>query len=99
MMKLLDNKEELLQWATASYFAMYNMGVNQFEGPKNVVLSDIFRIVPAETRFHVLVTGMGSENGLEQCFTHYTFSTNPKKKPGRGPEIVVTPLQEESSAG
>ena len=96
MMKLLGNQEELLQWATGSYFAMYNFGSLMTDRPHQVVLSSHFYDVPADTKYHVLVTGMGDELGTEQCFTHFTFNTPPKTKT-KGPKIVVTPLPEESS--
>ena len=96
MMKLLGNQEELLQWATGSYFAMYNFGSLMAEGPAQIVLSSHFYDVPADTKYHVIVTGMGDELGTEQCFTHFTFNTPPKSKTS-GPKIVVTPLPEESS--
>ena len=96
MLKLLDHKEEYLQWATASFFAMYNFGSRQFEGDAEVVLSEHFYDVPADTKYHVLVTGMGDEAGSKQCFNHYTFNTPPKTK-NRGPKIEVTALPEQSS--
>lgn len=96
MMKLLDGREELLQWATASFFSLYNFGSRVVEGPAEIVLSSHFYDVPADTRYHVLVTGMGDEAGSEQCFTHFTFNT-PQKTKTKGPTIEVTPLEEESS--
>lgn len=96
MLKLLGNQEELLQWATGSYFAMYNFGTLMAEGPAQISLSSHFYDVPADTRYHVLVTGMGDELGTEQCFTHFTFNTPPKTK-NSGPKIKVTALPEESS--
>lgn len=96
MLKLLGNQEELLQWATGSYFAMYNFGTLMAEGPAQISLSSHFYDVPADTKYHVLVTGMGDELGTEQCFTHFTFNTLPKTK-NSGPKIVVTALPEESS--
>ena len=96
MMKLLGHREELLQWATGSYFSMYNFGSMTAEGAVNVVLSSHFYDVPADTKYHVLVTGMGDELGTSQCFTHFTFNTPPKTKTS-GPKIVVTALEDESS--
>lgn len=96
MLKLLDGKEEYVQWATASYFAMANFGAMYLEGRKSVVLSDIFYDVPADTEYMVLVTGMGDEKGSKQFFERHTFSTPPKTKTS-GPAIEVTALEEESS--
>ena len=97
MLKLLDGREELLQWATASFFSLYNFGSRVVEGPAEIILSAHFYDVPADTRYHVLVTGMGDEAGSEQCFTHFEFNT-PQKTKTKGPSIEVTPLQDESSA-
>ena len=97
MLELLDGKEEYLQWATASFFAMYNFGSRIFYAPAEVVLSEHFYDVPADTKYHVLITGMGDEKGLKQCFNHYTFNT-PQKTKTKGPTIEVTPLVDESSA-
>ena len=96
MLKLLDHKEEYLQWATASFFSLYNFGSIVVEGPKNIVLSEFFYDVPADTKYHVLVTGMGDEIGSEQCFNHFEFNT-PQKTKATGPTIKVTALEEESS--
>ena len=96
MMKLLGQREELLQWATGSYFAMYNFGSLTAQGAAQLVLSSHYYDVPADTKYHVLVTGMGDELGTTQCFTHFTFNTPPKTKT-KGPKIEVTALEDESS--
>lgn len=95
MLKLLDGHEEYLQWATASYFAMYNFGTRQFYEATDVVLSEHFYDVPADTKYHVLVTGMGDEAGLTQSFNHYEFST-PAKTKDFGPTIEVEALEDQS---
>ena len=97
MLDLLDGKEEYVQWATASFFAMYNFGARVLYGPSEIVLSEHFYDVPADTKYHVLITGMGDEKGNKQCFNHYTFNT-PQKTKTKGPTIVVEPLEDESSA-
>ena len=104
MLKLLDNRTEYLQWATTSYFAMYNFGQLQVVAetgtisapPVTLSLSEFFYDVPADTKYHVLITGMEGEIGSPQCFKHFTFST-PAKSKTRGPNIVVTALPEEST--
>lgn len=96
MLKLLDGREEYLQWAVSSFFALYNFGTMMAEGPTELVLSELFYDVPASTNFHVLVTGMGKEDGSTQCFHHYEFAT-PQKTKTTGPVIEVTPLPEQSS--
>lgn len=104
MLKLLDGKEEYVQWAVTSYFAMYNFGQIQVvaEGgllsapPIEFNLTDFFYDVPSDKKYHVLITGMSGEIGSPQCFKHYTFSTPPKTKQV-GPNIVVKPLPELAS--
>jgi hypothetical protein len=83
---------------------MYNFGQLQVVAetgttsapPAEFALSEYFYDVPAETKYHVLITGMSGEIGSPQCFKHYTFST-PAKTKTRGPNIVVTALPEEST--
>ena len=102
MLELLENKTEYLQWAVTSYFAMYNFGQIQVVAeagttsapPVELKLTDYFYDVPADTKYHVLITGMSGDIGSPQCFKHYTFSTLPKTKT-RGPNIVVTALPDE----
>ena len=102
---LLDGREEYLQWAVTSYFAMYNFGTGvimpsagETSAPvTEVTLSKFFYDVPADTKYHVLVTGMGDEVGSTQCFKHYEFSTPSKVRP-YGPDIEVTALPDSSSA-
>ena len=104
MLGLLDGKEEYLQWAVTSYFAMYNFGQIQVVAESGetsapickFALTDYFYDVPAETKYHVLVTGMSGEIGSPQCFEHFTFST-PAKTKTRGPNVVVTALEDEST--
>ena len=103
MLELLEGKTEYLQWAVTSYFAMYNFGQIQVVAEAGTTsapaiefnLTDFFYDVPSDTKYHVLITGMEGEIGSPQCFKHYTFST-PAKTKTRGPNIVVTPLEDES---
>ena len=96
ILDLCDGKEEYLQWAVSSYFAMVSFGTGQGAGYTEVRLSDIFIDVPANSNIHVLATAMGDPTGSKQSFTKYTFKTLEKTIEG-GPEIVVTPLPEKSS--
>ena len=104
MLGLLDGHEEYVQWAVTSYFAMYNFGQIQVVAETGetsapickFALTDYFYNVPAETKYHVLVTGMSGEIGSPQCFEHFTFST-PAKTKTRGPNVVVTALEDEST--
>lgn len=105
MLELLDGKEEYLQWAVTSFFSMYNFGTGIIQPsagetsapPVEIKLSNFFYDVPADTKYHVLVTGMGDEYGSSQCFKHYEFSTPAKTRP-YGPDIEVTALPDSSSA-
>lgn len=103
LLELIDNREEYLQWAVTSYFAMMNFGAvevvagtNETSAPiAEIALSDFFYTVPSDTKYHVLVTGMDGEIGSPQCFYHQTFST-PAKTKDYGPDIEVTALPDEA---
>jgi len=101
----LNGREEYLQWAVSSYFAMMNFGASAVEAGANetsaraceIQLSDYFYDVPADTKYHVLVTGMaGEEISAPQCFTHHTFAT-PAKTKTKGPTIEVTALEDKAT--
>lgn len=104
MLELLDNKTEYVQWAVTSYFAMYNFGQLQVVAeagmtsapPIEFDLTDFFYEVPADTKYHVLITGMSGEIGSPQCFKHYQFAT-PQKTKLEGPHVVVRALPDQSS--
>ena len=96
MLELCDGKEAYLQWAVSSFFSMYNFGTRQGAGYTEIQLTDIFYDVPANSNINVLVTAMGDPTGASQSFTKYTFKTLEKSIEG-GPEIIVTPLPEQSS--
>lgn len=99
MLKLLDNREEYVQWAITSYLAMMEFGAlevvagtGETSAPiAQITLSDFYYTVPSDTKYHVLVTGMSGEIGSPQCFHHSTFST-PAKTKDYGPDIEVTAL-------
>ena len=101
MLELLNGKEEYLQWAVTSYFAMYNFGqiqvvaeTGQTSAPViEFELTDYFFDVPADTKYHVLITGMSGDIGSPQCFERFTFST-PAKTKTRGPNIVVSVVED-----
>ena len=95
MLELLGGREELLQWATASYVSMLLFPGGQIAGDAQVIVSEQQAIL-ADTEYHLLITAMGDKLGLTQNFHHYTFNTPPKTRTS-GPKIVVTPLQEEST--
>ena len=104
MLKLLDNRDEYVQWAITSYLAMMEFGAmevvagtGETSAPiAEIVLSDFYYTVPSDTKYHVLITGMSGEIGSPQCFHHSTFST-PAKTKDYGPDIEVTALPELAS--
>lgn len=104
LLKLIDYKEEYIQWAITSYFAMMEFGAlevspgaGEITAPiASIALSKFFNSVPSDTKYHVLVTGMSGDIGSPQCFYHHTFST-PAKTKDYGPDIEVTALPEMST--
>lgn len=96
---LLDNivSEANLQWFVSSYYVMSMWGATSHVGTMQTKLSSYFVIVPpADTKYHVLVTGMGNDSGTSQCFRHVEFYTTDKQR-SHGPSITVTHLPEKSA--
>ena len=96
---LLQNivSETDLQWFVSSYYAMYNYGAYPLTGSIETQLSNHFVVVPpADTKYHILITGMGNEYGTSQCFRHIEFRTNKKRL--NPPSILVTPLPDKSTS-
>lgn len=94
---LLQNivSETDLQWFVSSYYAMYDYGVYPLTGSIETQLSNYFFVPPADTKYHILITGMGDRNGTSQCFKHIEFHTDKKRL--SPPSILVTPLPEKST--
>lgn len=95
---LLQNivSETDLQWFVSSYYAMYDYGVYPLTGSIETQLSNyFFDAPPADTKYHILITGMGDRNGTSQCFKHIEFHTDKKRL--SPPSILVTPLPEKST--
>lgn len=95
---LLQNivSETDLQWFVSSYYAMYNYGAYPLTGSIETQLSNyFFDAPPADTKYHILITGMGNEYGTSQCFKHIEFHTDKKRL--SPPSILVTPLPEKST--
>ena len=95
MRELCDGKEEFFQWAITSYFGAYSFGTGVSAGVSEIMLEDFFVDVPSNSNIHVLVTGMGKSDASVQSFNSFTFQTSEKVM--GAPEIVVTPLEDESS--
>ena len=86
-----------LQWFVSSYYAYYYYGVWSYEGATAFNLSSFFASVPsANTKYHILITGMSNSTGTSQCFKHFEFNT--AKKRLSPPSILVTPLQEKCTS-
>lgn len=95
---LLQNivSETDLQWFVSSYYAMYNYGAYPLTGSIETQLRNYFiDAPPADTKYHILITGMGDRNGTSQCFKHIEFHTDKKRL--SPPSILVTPLPEKST--
>ena len=95
---LLQNivSETDLQWFVSSYYAMSYYGIYPLTGSIVTQLSNHFVVVPpADTKYHILITGMGNEYGTSQCFKHVEFHTARKRL--SPPSILVTPLPEKST--
>lgn len=95
MKELCDGKEEFFQWAITSYFGAYTFGTGVSAGVTEIELENFFVSVPANSNIHVLVTAMGKSDASVQSFSSYTFQTTEKVM--GAPEIIVTPLEDESS--
>ena len=95
MKELCDGKEEFFQWAVSSFFGVYTFGTGVSAGVTEIELEDIFVSVPSNSNIHVLVTAMGNSNATVQSFNSFTFQTTEKSM--GAPEIIVTPLEDESS--
>ncbi len=93
LLPLLDNNEDYLRWFTGSYFGMYTFGQVTAYGNSTVYISEWFvnarEMAGQEVR--VLVSGMGDNDGLTQCFNTLTFRMPEITKPN--PQVVVTPVE------
>ena len=89
--------ESDLQWFVSSYYAMYSFGTYLQIGGCTFNLSNFFvSAPPADTKYHILITGLGNQEGTSQCFKHVEFKTEAKQR-SQGPSITVTHLPEKSS--
>lgn len=86
----LDNNESYMQWFLTSYLAFYELGALTAQGATTITTNDLYYDgLEAETLYHLLIVYLGTENGKQQKYLDYTFTTARKTKPA--PEIVVTP--------
>lgn len=96
MIELCDNNEDYLQWAITSYFGAYTFATGVAAGNAEIELDDFFIDVPSNSNIHILTTAMGDEMATKQSFNRLTFQTTEKTMDA--PEIVVTAVEEETSA-
>jgi len=86
IMPLLDNNEDYLQWFPTSYYAQSTLGSSWYYEGGEFMLETLLNLEP-KGHYHVLVTGMGDEEGTTQCFEHFEFDLPDKSEPA--PQIVV----------
>ncbi len=99
VLPLLDGNEDYLRWFVGSYFAMMSFGTQVSDSPVSTVhlnaaewsngwFVDTKGLAGQEIR--VMVTGMGDQNGMTQCFNTVKFTMPEVTLPK--PEVVVTPI-------
>ena len=95
--QILENNEKYLQWFPTSYYAFVQLGAMTLKEPAQIKVEDYYYIEPDVT-YHVLLTGMGDENGTSQCFMDYTFTLPQPTKPAPVVEVkgIDNPNGEES---
>lgn len=95
--------ESLWQWFVTSYTGLWEgcqtvmpQDGEEFAGPAVLSSADFLYGYPqAGATYHVMVTAVGSKDGMKQSFTHTTFQVPDYTLPA--PKIVVTPLPEKST--
>lgn len=90
LLKLVNGREDLLQWAITSFFAAYTFGTRVAEGDVRMELTSFYYqdAIAENSNYHVLVTAMGDNMATSQSFQKFTFQTTERVKDA--PEIVVT---------
>ncbi|MGM9765810.1 MAG: hypothetical protein ACI3ZO_05580 [Candidatus Cryptobacteroides sp.] len=82
--------EEYLQWFVTSYTASFNFGASYAEEPIQIAIEDYVWAQP-ETKYHLLLTAMGNDEGTTQNFRDFTFSTTAKTMPAPKIEVKAIP--------
>ena len=97
VLKLLNGREDFLQWAITSYFAAYTFGTRVVEGDVRMQLTSFYYqdAIAENSDYHVLVTAMGDNLATTQSFQKFTFKTTERVKDA--PEIVVTPVPDKTT--
>ncbi len=89
-MSTIGGDESLLQWFVTSYFGFMSYSSQQGSGPMEYHLRDLYSSVGSESKWNLLIVGMGDDMGSTQCFEKYTFRLKPKSE--RPPIVKVTPV-------
>lgn len=96
VLPLIGGNEKYLQWyMTSIYGTMYGGAQPYYQGG-DFMLEQMVYCEPEKT-YHVIVTGMDSEDifTAKQTFEHFTFTLPKKSLPA--PKIVVTPIEGKTS--
>lgn len=98
MLDDIGRDESYLQWLMTSYYASSSYMIPSDKGPVSIKLEEFFYDVQPETPYHLLIVGMGDENGYTQCFVHQKFETKKKSLPAPKVEVkaIANPSGTES---
>lgn len=93
LLALLDNREELVQWYITSYIAFLELGVSAESGPIQFnAMSGFTEPLQADSKYYVLLTAMGDEEGATQRFYKQEFRTAAKTKPAPVIQVTACPV-------
>ncbi len=96
ILPLIGGDEKYLEWYLVSiYGTMYGGSQPYYQGG-DFMLEMMVNCEP-EQKYHVLVTGMDSEDiySARRCFEHFTFTLPKKSK--EAPEVIVTAVEGKTS--
>jgi len=90
---ILLGHEEWLEWFVCSYYAMRYLYVPTVSGPLPITAREyVGAPLTSETKYHILVSLIGDEDGSKMNFIHDEFETTAKSM--EAPEIIVTPVDD-----
>ena len=88
----LDGHDEWYQWFLTSYIAFYEWGVYaNTESIQVNAASSFVEPLTGGSKYHVLVTAMGNEDGTLQSFSHETFVAKEKTKSSPVINVMAIP--------
>ena len=90
LMPMLDNNPDYMQWFTSSYFAFMQMGVQAFEEPVDLNLSEWVGELEPGMMFQVCVVAMGDVDGMTQNYHQYEIVMPERTEPA--PVIKTTAI-------